>query len=110
MKQTLQWRLVWPNFVSQCWADRVSLTVTKHLDFCSTFYKADVTSRALSSHFVSWFLVLDASRHILPMGNLGPKGNSYDSCRCYPGRSSLIPIRRALSPRILELFHLYSLI
>ena len=43
------------NFVSQCSADPVSLTVTKHLDFCSTFYKANVTSRALSSHFVSWF-------------------------------------------------------
>ena len=25
------------------------------LDFCSMFYKADVSSRALSSHFVSWF-------------------------------------------------------
>ena len=24
---------VWPNIVSQCCADRVSLTVTKHLDF-----------------------------------------------------------------------------
>ena len=53
--QAFRWRLVWPNFVSQCCADRVSLTVTKHLDFCSTFYKADVTSRALSSHFVSCF-------------------------------------------------------
>ena len=43
------------QIVSQCCAHRVSLTVTKHLDFCSTFYKADVTSRALSSHFVSCF-------------------------------------------------------
>ena len=43
------------NFVSQCCAHRLSLTVTKHLDFCCTFYKADVTSRALSSHFVSRF-------------------------------------------------------
>ena len=34
---------VWPNFVSQCCADRVSLTVTKHLDFCFTVYKATVT-------------------------------------------------------------------
>ena len=50
----IAWRLVWPNFVSQCCADRVSLTVTKHLDFCSTFYNADVTSRALSSLFFSW--------------------------------------------------------
>ena len=24
---------VWPNFVSQCCADRVSLTVTKHVEF-----------------------------------------------------------------------------
>ena len=43
MKQTLYWMLVWPIFVSQCCANRVSLTVTKHRDFCCTFYKADVT-------------------------------------------------------------------
>ena len=43
------------KFCFQCCANRVSLTVTKHLDFCCTFYKADVTSRALSSHFVSCF-------------------------------------------------------
>ena len=43
------------KFVSQCCAHRVSLTVTKHLDFCSTFYKADMNSRALYSHFVSCF-------------------------------------------------------
>ena len=30
-------------------------TVPKHLDSSSTFHKADVTSRALSSHFVSRF-------------------------------------------------------
>ena len=99
MKQTLHWRLVWPNFVSQCCADPVSLTVTKHLDFCSTFYKADVTSRTLSSHLFlaskCWML----PRLIHPRGNLVPKGNSYDRWRCYPGRSSLIKIRRALSPR-----------
>ena len=28
---------------------------TKHLDSCSTFHKAVVTSRAFPSHFVSWF-------------------------------------------------------
>ena len=39
-------------------------------------------------------------RLIHPMGNLVPKGNSYDSWRCYPGHSSLLPMRRALSPRI----------
>ena len=33
MKQTLHWRQVWPNFVSQCCAHRVSLTVTKQPDF-----------------------------------------------------------------------------
>ena len=38
-------------------------------------------------------------RLIHPIGNLVHKGNSYDRWRCYPGRSSLIPIRRALSPR-----------
>ena len=49
----------WPNFVSQCCVCRVSLTVPKHLDSCSTFHKAVVTSRAFRSHFVSWFYVLD---------------------------------------------------
>ena len=45
----------WLNFVSQCCVHRVALTVTKQLDFCSMFYNADVTSRALSSLFVSCF-------------------------------------------------------
>ena len=45
----------WPNCVSQCCVHRLSLTVPKHLDSCSTFHKADVTSRAFSSHPVSWF-------------------------------------------------------
>ena len=47
--------------------------VTKHLDFCSTFYKANVTSRALSSHFVLGSKCWMLPRHIYPMGNLGPK-------------------------------------
>ena len=34
----------WPNFVSQSCVRRVSLTVPKHLDSCSTFHKADVNS------------------------------------------------------------------
>ena len=45
----------WPNCVSQCCVHRVSLTVSKHLDSCSPFHKAVVTSRAFPSHFVSWF-------------------------------------------------------
>ena len=40
----------WKNSVSQCGVRWVSLTVPKHLDTCSTFHKADVTS-----HVVSWF-------------------------------------------------------
>ena len=99
MKQTLHWRLVWPNFVSQCCAHRVSLTVTNHLDFCSTFYKADVIQglylRTLFLGTMCWML----PRHIPPMGNLGPKVNAVVSWRYYPGRSSLIPIRRGLGPR-----------
>ena len=71
MKRSLHWRLVWANFVSQCCADPVSLTVIKHLDFCSTFYKADVTSRAFSSHFVSWFYVLDTCKAQSPNGEYG---------------------------------------
>ena len=76
MKHTLHWRLLWPNFVSQCCADRVSLTVTKHLDFCSTFYNADVTSsgslRTLFLGSKCWML----PRHIHTMENLVPKGNA----------------------------------
>ena len=98
MKQTLHWRLGWANFVSQCCADPVSLTVTKHLDYCCTFYKANVTSRVLSSHLVSWFQVLDASKAYLPNRESGSQGNADVRRRCYPGRSSLIKIRRALSP------------
>ena len=38
-------------------------------------------------------------RLIHPRGNLVPKRNSYDRWMCYPGRSSLIPLWRALCPR-----------
>ena len=62
MKQTLHWWLVLPNSVSQCCVHLASVTVRKHHDFCFTFYKADVTSRALFTHFVSWFYMLDASK------------------------------------------------
>ena len=45
----------WPNCLSQkCCVRRLSLTVPKHLDSCSTFHKAVVTSRCFPSHFVSW--------------------------------------------------------
>ena len=44
----------WPNCLSQCCVRRVSLTVPKPLDSCSTFHKAVMTSRAFPSHFVSW--------------------------------------------------------
>ena len=51
----------WPNCVSLCCVRRVSLTVPNHLDSCSTFHKADVTS-----HVVSWFYVLDPSQAHTP--------------------------------------------
>ena len=54
-EQTFRGSGFWPNCLSQCCVRQISLTVTKQLDSCSTFHKADVTSRALSSHFVSWF-------------------------------------------------------
>ena len=44
-----------PIVFLKCCVRRVSLTVPKHLDSCSTFHKAIVTSRAFPSHFVSWF-------------------------------------------------------
>ena len=45
-----------PNCLSQkCGVLCVSLTLPKHLDSCSTFRQAVVTSRAFPSHFVSWF-------------------------------------------------------
>ena len=99
MKQTLHWRLVWPNSVSQCCVHRVSLTVTKQLDFWPTFYKADVTSRFyLRTLFLGpkcWIL----TRHIQPMGIWFPIDKADVSWRCFPGRSFLIPIKRALNPR-----------
>ena len=39
------------------------------------------------------------TRHIQPMGIWFPIDKADVSWRCFPGRSSLIPIRRALSPR-----------
>ena len=52
-KQTFRWKRVWPNCLSQCCVRRVSLTVPKPLDSCSTIHKAVVTSKASPSHFVS---------------------------------------------------------
>ena len=52
---SISWNRVCPNCLSQCCVRRVSLTVQKHIDSCSTFHKANVTSRAFPSHFVSWF-------------------------------------------------------
>ena len=43
--------------------------------------------------------MLGASKANLPNGESGSQGNAVVSWRCYPGRSSLIPIRRALCPR-----------
>ena len=43
--------------------------------------------------------MLDASKAHLPNGESGSQGNADVSSWCYPGRSSLIPIWRALSPR-----------
>ena len=47
----------WPKFVSQCCVRRVSLTVPKPLDSCSTIHNAVVTSRAFPS---LCFLVVSA--------------------------------------------------
>ena len=44
--------------------------------------------------------MLDASKAHLPNGESGIQGNADVSWKCYPGRSSLIPIRRGMSPRI----------
>ena len=67
----------WPNYVSHCLVHRVSLTVPKNLDFCSTFPKASVTSR-LYPHTLflgseCWIL----PRLIEPMWNQVPKWKSW---------------------------------
>ena len=89
----------WPNLVSQCCVHRVSLTVPKHLDSCSTFHKANVTSRALSLPFVSRFEVLEPSQFHTPNVGSGFSETADVSWRCFPGHSALLPIRRVLSPR-----------
>ena len=43
--------------------------------------------------------MLDASKAHLPNGESGSHGNAVVGWRCYPGHSSLIPMRRALSHR-----------
>ena len=60
------------KFVSQCCVDRVSLTVPKNLDSCSTFHLAVVT-QGLSPHTLflgskGWIL----PRPLHPMWNRGP--------------------------------------
>ena len=90
----------WPNCLSQkCCVRRVSLRVPKHLDSCSTFHKAVVTSRAFPSHFFlgskGWIL----PRPLHPMWNRVQSEKAAVRWRCFPGRSALFPMRRALSPR-----------
>ena len=50
--------------------------------------------------FKCWML----TRHIHPMGNLGPKGNVDVSWSCYPGRSSLTNKKGAESSKFLNFF------
>ena len=54
-EQTFRWKRVLSELSFQCCVRRVSLTVPKHLDSCSTFHKAVVTSGAFPSHIVSSF-------------------------------------------------------
>ena len=95
-EETLHWRLLGPNFFSQCCVYHVSLTVTKHLDFWPTLYKQmwlqGFYLRTLLLGSKCWIL----TRHIHPMGIWFPIENSDVSWKSFPGRSSLIPIRRAL--------------
>ena len=89
----------WPNCLSQCCVHRISLMVPKHLDSCSTFHKA-VVIQGLSPHT----LFLGSKGWILPrtlhrMWNRGPSEKAAVRWRCFPGRSALLPMRRALSPR-----------
>ena len=74
---------------------------TKHLDSCSTFHTAVVTSRAFPSHFVSCFYVLDP-RGPGPYTQCGigvPSKKAAVRWSCFPGLSALLPMRRALSGR-----------
>ena len=71
-KKTFRWKRVLPNFVSQCCVHQVLLTVPKHHDSYSTYHKSDVTSRALSSPFVSWPKCWILPRPIHPKWNQCP--------------------------------------
>ena len=62
------------NCLSHCCVRRVSLTEQKHLDSCSTFHKAVMTSRAFPSHFVSWSKGWILPKPLHPMWNGGPRG------------------------------------
>ena len=87
------------RIVFQSCVHRVSLTVQKHLDSCATFHKAVVTSRAFPSHFV---FVLRAGSSPGPYTQCGivvPSEKAAVRESCFPGRSALLPMRRALSPR-----------
>ena len=52
------------NFVSESYVGCVSLTVPKHLDSCSNFHKAKVTSRALPSPVFTAFCILPRPIHL----------------------------------------------
>ena len=95
----------WPNCVSQCCLLLVSLTVPKHLDSCSTFHKADVTSRALFSPLFLGFRCWLPLRPIHPMCNRSPQWK----CWCYLEVFSwtlcfITKKKRAESSKILNLF------
>ena len=89
----------WPNCLSQCCVRRVPLTVPKHLDSCSTFHKAVVTSRAFPSHIVSWLWAGSFPGPYTQCAIGVPSEKAAVCWRCFPGPSALLPMRRALCPR-----------
>ena len=58
-----------------------------------------MTSRASSSHFVSGSKGWVLPRPLHPMWNRVPKEKAALPFRCFPGRSAVSPMRRALSAR-----------
>ena len=95
----------WPNCVSHSCLRRVSLTVPKPLDSCSTFHKAVVSSRA-SSHTLflgskGWIL----PRHLHTVLNRGPQLKDCCSLKVFSWTLCIIPNEKGAEwSKILNLF------
>ena len=104
-ERTFRWKRVLAELSFSVLCSSFPLTVPKHLDSCSTFHKAVVTSRAFPSHFVSWFYGLDRPQAPTPNVESGSTGKCCCSLEVFSWMLCFITNKEcAASSKILNFF------